>query len=151
MKTIGFVCTGNTCRSPMAEKLAEKIAFERELQIKAFSRGISVYQPEAAHKNARTTMEKYGLDLSKHRSSQFLKEDGEIADLILTMTKRHKNYIINKYPQFTHKIFAMTEYIEETGDISDPYGGDLDEYQNCAKELNEIIHKIIDKIKEVSL
>lgn len=151
MKKIVFVCTGNTCRSPMAEKLAENIASEMELQVETFSRGISVYFAEAAHDHAKKTMEKYGLDLSKHRASQFLKEDGELADLILTMTLNHKRHLLNNYPQFAHKIFTITEYIDKTGDVLDPYGGNLEEYYECAKELHEIIYKIFDKIKEVSL
>lgn len=150
MNKIIFVCTGNTCRSPMAEKLGEKIVEEKGMQILFLSRGISVFIPEPANNNAIKAMKPYGVNLKQHISKNFDEIDAQESALILTMTMRHKAHLLKQFPNLEGNIFGIKEYVGETGDIVDPYGMELEEYHACATQLIGIITKIIDRLKEDS-
>ncbi|PKM51572.1 MAG: hypothetical protein CVV02_06470 [Firmicutes bacterium HGW-Firmicutes-7] len=150
MKKIIFVCTGNTCRSPMAEKLGEKIAEEKGLKVDVLSRGISVIKPEPAHSNAIKALALYELNLTDHIAKNFNDIDANEDALVLTMTMKHKEYLLQLFPSLVGSVFGIKEYIGEVGDIVDPYGMQVDVYCDCAKQLRSIIIKIIDKLKETS-
>lgn len=138
-----FVCTGNTCRSPMVEKIAKKLFDLNNMDIKTSSRGISVFSEQPASKNALRVMQENGLSLEEHVSRQILQQDIEGADYIFTMTLVHKNMLLNMYPQFKDKIFTLKD-----GDILDPYGGNMEVYEACAVEIKNCIEKIIPFLKE---
>ncbi|MBQ8002752.1 MAG: low molecular weight protein arginine phosphatase [Clostridia bacterium] len=134
-----FVCTGNTCRSPMAEGIFNSISKG------AISRGISAEGGNASEK-AIVTMEKMGIDISKHVSTQLSVEDINQSDLVLTMTKGHKNIILSVLPMCKDKVFTLGEYAGGS-DVADPYGGSEAEYDKCARQLYEYIEKIVEKLK----
>ena len=146
-----LVCTGNTCRSAMAGGLFEKaIDDDYDGCINVESAGINVYVPTPASENAVKIMEEMDVDISDHVSRQVTKEDIENADLVLVMTLSHRNTLIDLYPQFSDKIYTIPEYAYGSDDeISDPFGGDEDEYRECAKELKEAIDVIYSKVKEL--
>lgn len=148
MKKIIFVCTGNTCRSPMAEKISQMIAKQRNLNFQIESRGISVFRPEPANFNAIKALEVYGLDLQYHVSRAFDLKDFKEDDLILTMTQQHKNLLLKYYPSTENSIFGINEFIGYKGDVEDPYGKPLEVYVDCAKQLHQIIIKVFDKLEE---
>ena len=134
---IVFVCTGNTCRSPMAEGILKK---ERE-DLEVISRGLYVPEEMCASFNSIKVMEDMDIDISNHRSKQLTVGDGEDCDLIITMTASHKNTILSACPDFSGKTFTLAEFAGDDGDVSDPYGGDFSEYKKCADKIYELILK----------
>lgn len=132
-----FVCTGNTCRSPMAEGIFKSIYGDD----KALSRGLYVPEQISASFNSIKAMEEMDIDISKHRSRQLTVGEAEDCDIIITMTESHKNTIISAYPKFRDKTFTLSEFAGEGGDIKDPYGGDFALYSECAKEIRALILK----------
>ncbi len=148
MKNIVFVCTGNTCRSPMAEGIAKKLAQQKELALNFSSRGTSVYMEEKANPLAKNAAKAYSSDLEEHFSKAFSEKDAEKSEIVLTMTLRHKEYLKEKYPKYKDKIFTIKEYVGEKGDIADPFGKNKEAYEACAKELYDLINKILTNIQE---
>ena len=150
MQKIMFVCTGNICRSAMAEKLLTKRAKEEKLEIEVYSCGTFAENGDYPTEEAIEAMKEYGVDLKSHRATNIRKSNIEEMDLILCATTNHKNIILQLYPQLDGKVFTMKEYvgdIENGVNISDPWGNSLHVYRMCAAELSKIIEKIIDKMK----
>lgn len=145
MKKIAFVCTGNTCRSPMAEVIAKDIFKKRKINIDVISRGIAVYFPSEASENSEEVVKQYGLDLSNHKAMQITKEDIESCDFIFTMTYQHREFVKKLSPESSDKVFTLKEYVKANGDdISDPYGGDIELYRHCAEQLHSFIDMLAD-------
>lgn len=138
-----FVCTGNTCRSPMAAALFNKIAVERGLDVRIESAGLFAADGEPASNEAIIVMQKYGIDLLGHHSQSVNTELLEKSDLILTMTAAHKMVLEQSCPG---KVFTLCEYAGTDFDIDDPYGGDVEEYEECAKQIYEALGKAADRI-----
>jgi protein-tyrosine phosphatase len=159
MKNILFVCTGNTCRSPMAEGIFNHfILNEDKLNgIKASSAGISVFGGDGANPKAQKAVkELFGIDISSHRARAISKEDLEKADIILTMTRGHKEIILSIMPNVKFKTWTLKEYVlgdknlNESMDVQDPYGMSEKEYKNCAQELKELIDELISRLNSKS-
>ena len=140
-----FVCSGNTCRSAMAAAIMDKIAQERDLNVRIESAGVFAYDGEGASANAVEALKKYDIDLSYHRSKSVSEDLLKQCDLILTMTGAHKQVL---EPAAGDKTFTLSEYVGRTGDISDPYGGGLETYEKTAEELYELLIKLADKLSE---
>lgn len=130
-----FVCTGNTCRSPMAEEIFNTIISEKI----AISRGVAVSNPSDAAKNAKYAVLEYGGNLENHQSRQITLEELKEAELVITMTSSHKMFL-SQYVD-GGKIITLAEFAGESGDVSDPYGGDIEIYRETAKEIFDYIKK----------
>lgn len=142
-KKILLVCSGNTYRSPMAkvileQKLKELGKLDRFNIDSAASSGIGAVK---VADNARKAIKKiYGEDLLANHWAKYLSADGiEQADLILAMTGAFKEGL----PQ--EKSYTLKEYAGSSGDILDPYGGNLESYLECAREISDIIDRILEK------
>lgn len=131
-----FVCTGNTCRSPMAKAIAEEIIQKKALEITVDSAGLAAYNGDFPSRNAVAALKERGIDLSPHRAKQITRKLAENADRILTMTQKQKKDLLCLYPDAA----AKTETLDEN-DIPDPYGGDLEIYRETADRLFHVIEK----------
>lgn len=145
---IAFVCTGNTCRSPMAEVMAKEFFNQLNLNIEVFSRGVQVYFPSGANENAVKAMESRGLDLSMHLARPISVKDLEKLDLVLTMAESHKKVLNSLCSDSGIDVFTLKEFVEADGcDIVDPFGQDVEFYNNCADEIGICIGKLPSVIK----
>lgn len=135
MKII-MVCTGNTCRSPLAQALAlKKMAadpFFAKDQIA--SAGLAAFSGDSASAGSLKVAENHGLSLEKHRSQALTPYHLEAADQVLTMTRDQAEALQVRYPEFAEKIRPLAKE-----DILDPYGGDDAIYEACYQVLDKAI------------
>ena len=143
LMNILFVCTGNTCRSPMAAAIMNKIAVENDLDVRIESAGVFAAGGEGASGNAVKAMRKYDIDLSEHRAQPISEELLEKSDVILTMTEAHKMLLSQAAPG---KVYTVMEYSGSEGDIPDPYGGDLEEYEETAQALYDALVDVAERL-----
>ena len=139
-KRILFVCTGNTCRSPMAEKLFNQMLDENGIcDMIAASAGIYANEHSISD-NARTVLQELDIDASNHIPSLLTVDLLEKADIVCAITDRHAEIIKQLYPNCTTQITVLGS------GIADPYGGDIELYRmtrdSIAKELKEFYNQI---------
>lgn len=150
MFNVLFVCTGNTCRSSMAEILFKEILKREKLddKVKVKSSGTSVHTSLPAYDNAIEAVRELGLDLTSHRSQKLSIDLLREADLILTMTRTHKAHVLNIIPDAKDKVFTLVEYATDgkEEDILDPFGYDLEVYKRCRDEINKYLEMVVKKI-----
>jgi protein-tyrosine-phosphatase len=139
-----FVCTGNTCRSPIAQAMASYLAGKMDVPIEADSAGLMVIPGSKVSKYSVDAVTEYGIDISSHIPKAITSELLDNADLIITMTKAQKDLIIKSIPYYSEKVKNLGEY-SINGDITDPYGADFNTYKECAMQIKDAIVSLYER------
>lgn len=146
MKTFLFICTGNICRSPMAEGLFRH-ATQGRGDYRAISAGLGAANGQPPSAYSVQAMREIGVDISRQRSQMLTAEMARQADYILGMTHGHVDSILLMYPQAAEKTFLLREFDDtlETfeKDISDPIGGSYDVYVHCRDQIEQGIASLL--------
>jgi protein-tyrosine-phosphatase len=150
-----FVCTGNTCRSPMAAGILKNMLRERGIDnIEVSSAGISAADGFPATQNAIIACRDWGIDISEHRSRLLDLALVESNDLVLVMTPEHLGYVKSMTSSNDH-VYLIKRFPEKSSDgkgpeVADPIGRPLEDYGRTFLELDEIIRKIFADIVSMS-
>ena len=134
-----FVCTGNTCRSPMALGLFQQI-LKREGRDEVFasSAGLSARGGDAAAENAVSVCREVGVDIGGHRARKITAEDLSAYDLFFVMSGTHA-YILERAGAMPEKIYVPDQ-------IFDPYGGDINVYRQCRDKISQELERFYQEI-----
>lgn len=147
-----LVCTGNTCRSPMAEVLMRQLVAEKlgctteELDqqgVLIASAGIAAAPGSGPSQEAVTVMQDRDLNLANHVSQPLTEKLVRHADVILTMTNGHRQAILRRWPEAASRTHTLRP---DSGDISDPIGGPISVYRECAQQIEEALRTRVDEL-----
>lgn len=144
---IMFICTGNICRSAMADWLLKKKLEQNNItNIEVYSSGIYAIDGDVSPYEAIEVMEEYGVELKKHRATNICRSNIKDMDIILCMTLSHKRDLIYMYTELKEKIYTLKEYVKDNKngiEIKDPWGYDIVTYRFCAAEIDTCLDKLI--------
>lgn len=137
MKTILFVCTGNTCRSPMAACLMNRLLKERGItDWQAVSAGTAAYDGQPASQGALRAMERRGLSLATHISRTVTGELLDRADYLVCISRRHLELLANAFERLPPSLAIQPG-------VPDPFGGSDREYEACAITLKTLLPALL--------
>ncbi len=142
MKKIMFICSGNTCRSPLAEGLFKKYLKENNItDIEVGSAGVGAFPGDAVSINSILVAGNRGIDISDHRARNINPEHLLTTDLFCCMSDSHKQVLLRHCDE--NKIVVL--------DVADPYGRPIEVYEECAKQIESKFPEILCKIQNTTV
>lgn len=159
MKTVLFVCTGNTCRSPMAEAFMDEMSDDYPSikgRVCAASAGTMALEDARISAHAQEALSRFGIDFTRHRARQLTPKIAEEADLILTMGAHHLEEIEAICPDAFEKAHTLKGFVEgiegfpgdSDFDIEDPFRRSLEAYIEAAGEIRTCVEKLLKKLEK---
>jgi protein-tyrosine-phosphatase len=149
---VAFVCTGNLCRSPMAEGILrdrwEKLG---RSDLTVSSMGIHAVVGEPASEFARQACAEHGIDISAHRAREIVIDELDAAQIVLAMDRLQKDFIDLFFPRLAHKVFLLAVWPEEgtrKSDVADPMGGGLRQFRRAYDTIAGHIDRILPALTE---
>jgi len=154
VKSLLFVCTGNTCRSPLAAALARLEAGRRGMALEASSAGTSAAAGSPASEYSMRAAERRGADLTSHRARPLERRDVAGADLVLGMTSAHLNALRVEHGRELN-VGLVTDYLPVAHPrhglpVADPYGGSEERYEEVARLLEECVVHVLDHLEAMA-
>ncbi|MGB1745768.1 MAG: ribose 5-phosphate isomerase B, partial [Limisphaerales bacterium] len=150
--TVLFICTGNVCRSPMAEGLFRDLVEKNDADFAVKSAGVGAQDGQPPSENSVRAMQDLGIDITSQRSQMLTAELAAEADMIIGMTQGHVEMVNLMYPQAADKTFMLREFDESLPlherEIADPIGGSYEIYCLCRNQIREGIDSLLNSIKQ---
>jgi Protein-tyrosine-phosphatase len=149
-----MICTGNVCRSPMAEKLLQHALAAEEPplnQLEVVSAGVAAGLDEPASENSVAALRRVQIDLSQHRSQPLTSDLVERAFAIFGMTDSHLDLLRAYYEDLPEHVHLFREFLGEDEDnqIPDPFGQDFDAYKACLDSMVEAVPSLVQYLKQI--
>ena len=146
-----YVCTGNTCRSPLARVIAEHLLRERGwTHVKVDSAGTAAIEGARASDGAIAVAREAGMNLESHKSKSLVPDLLEWADLVLVMTPAHFEMVTHF--EMADKVALATDFIEGVGSgqaVRDPFGGDVEVYRETATQLRYAAESLLARLEPI--
>jgi protein-tyrosine-phosphatase len=146
LKNVLFVCTGNTCRSPMAEALFRELVRERA-DYRVSSAGVAAAPGMPANKHTTALLKEHGLDLASFQSRMLDQKTLEQATHVFAMSSHHMAAIADEFPAQADKVYLVSEFVAEDTlrgrDVSDPFGQGRSAYEETLRDLSKILPSLL--------
>ncbi|MCK5803599.1 MAG: low molecular weight protein arginine phosphatase [Lentisphaeria bacterium] len=142
-----FVCTGNTCRSPMAAAYFKQACAERGLKdVEVSAAGVSTDDKTPLSAQTRTVLGEQGLVPQRIASCGLRKWMVSNADIIVVMNEGHRRSIVSHYPFAAVKTMLLMSLINQPGPVPDPYGGTVEEYRKCLERMKPALNALANRL-----
>ena len=147
-----LVCTANICRSPIAMGLLKRMLEDRQIDgdWQVESAGTWGLDGDPAAAGSQAVMNNLGIDISEHRARRVDYDLLRSYDLILTMENGHKEALCMEFPDFSDRIYMLSEMAGEKSDIDDPYGGAYSGYEQAAEDIQSYLEDGFDRIIQLA-
>lgn len=141
-----FVCTANTCRSPMAHGIFEKMLQDKKRSHNIGSAGVYTHPNDIITEMAKNELLKRGIDFTGRKSVQVTKALVDESDLIFSMTASQRRLLVQTFPCSADKIHLLGDFTDGGEDVVDPYGGNEAVYEKCANHIESMLISLKDMV-----